>query len=135
MTQTVSLLSCFVCVPAKEETPSKMKEELSGPFKQMQELARRIAKVSIESRIDLDEQEYLSVRDTAKRLCLCVCLCVCVCVCLCVCLCVCVCVCVRVRACVCVCVCVCASVPLSRRLSTSLFLCAIACVWLLEDNQ
>ncbi|EGD81805.1 DEAD/DEAH box helicase [Salpingoeca rosetta] len=58
--QVVSLMSCFVASPTKDETPSKMKEELSGPFKQMQEMARRIAKVSIESRITLDEEEYVS---------------------------------------------------------------------------
>eukprot|EP00043_Microstomoeca_roanoka_P008183 m.78984 g.78984 ORF g.78984 m.78984 type:complete len:1029 (+) comp14138_c0_seq1:177-3263(+) len=57
--QAVSLLSCFVASESKEDTPSKMKEELSGAFKQMQDLARRIARVSIESRITLDEEEYV----------------------------------------------------------------------------
>ncbi|XP_030761641.1 exosome RNA helicase MTR4 [Sitophilus oryzae] len=56
--QSCALLSCFVCEERKAETP-KLTDELSGPLRQMQELARRIAKVSIEARLPLDEENYV----------------------------------------------------------------------------
>lgn len=36
-----------------------MKEELAGPLRVLQEIARRIAKVSKESKLPLDEEEYV----------------------------------------------------------------------------
>uniref|UniRef100_A0A1A9X490 Helicase ATP-binding domain-containing protein n=1 Tax=Glossina brevipalpis TaxID=37001 RepID=A0A1A9X490_9MUSC len=56
--QTVALLSCFVCDEKSSETIQCV-EELSGPLRSMQELARRIAKVSIECKLELDEEAYV----------------------------------------------------------------------------
>lgn len=56
--QACALLSCFVCDERSTETP-KLSEELSGPLRQMQDLARRIAKVSNEARLPLDEDQYV----------------------------------------------------------------------------
>lgn len=36
-----------------------MTEELSGPLKMMQDSARRIARVSTEAKLDLDEENYV----------------------------------------------------------------------------
>uniref|UniRef100_A0A1B0GC66 Uncharacterized protein n=1 Tax=Glossina morsitans morsitans TaxID=37546 RepID=A0A1B0GC66_GLOMM len=55
--QTVALLSCFVCDEKSAET-IKCTEELSGPLRSMQELARRIAKISTECKLELDEEAY-----------------------------------------------------------------------------
>ncbi|KAL1498076.1 hypothetical protein ABEB36_008933 [Hypothenemus hampei] len=57
--QACALLSCFVCDGKSNETP-KLSEELSGPLRQMQDLARRIAKVSNDARLTLDESVYLA---------------------------------------------------------------------------
>lgn len=56
--QMVALISCFVCDDKSNEMP-KCTEELSGPLRQMQDLARRIAKVSTEANLELDEDAYV----------------------------------------------------------------------------
>ncbi|XP_050084334.1 exosome RNA helicase MTR4 [Anopheles aquasalis] len=56
--QSCALLSCFVCDEKSNEVPSSA-EELSGPLRQMQDLARRIAKVSNECKVELDEERYV----------------------------------------------------------------------------
>ncbi|CAO1370413.1 unnamed protein product [Diamesa tonsa] len=56
--QCVALLSCFVCDERSSSNPSSL-EELGGPLKQMQDFARRIAKVAIECKLELDENEYV----------------------------------------------------------------------------
>lgn len=56
--QINSLLSCFV-FDEKTEQPAKLTEELQQPLKIMQDLAKRIAIVSKEANLDLDEQEYI----------------------------------------------------------------------------
>ncbi|KAL3268299.1 hypothetical protein HHI36_007417 [Cryptolaemus montrouzieri] len=56
--QACSLLSCFVCDEKSNENP-KLSDELSGPLRLMQDLARRIAKVSTEARLPLDEDKYV----------------------------------------------------------------------------
>lgn len=56
--QMVALISCFVCDEKSTEMP-KSTEELSGPLRQMQDLARRIAKVSTEVNLELDEEAYV----------------------------------------------------------------------------
>jgi len=58
VTQTVALLSCFVCDEKSSEMP-KLTEALSGPLKQMQDLARRIAKVSVEAKLEIEEDDYV----------------------------------------------------------------------------
>lgn len=56
--QINSLLSCFV-FDEKTEQPGKLTEDLEQPLKIMQDLAKRIATVSKEANLDLDEQEYI----------------------------------------------------------------------------
>lgn len=56
--QMVALISCFVCDDKSNEM-LKCTEELSGPLRQMQDLARRIAKVSTEANLELDENAYV----------------------------------------------------------------------------
>lgn len=56
--QMVALISCFVCDEKSNEMP-KSTEELSGPLRQMQDLARRIAKVTTEANLLLDEDSYV----------------------------------------------------------------------------
>lgn len=56
--QCVSLISCFVCDEKSSENPKKS-EELSGPLRQMQDLARRIARVSAEAKLDIKEEDYV----------------------------------------------------------------------------
>lgn len=56
--QCVALLSCFVCDEKSTEKPRAC-DELSGPLDQMHNLARRIAKISTECKLDLDEQAYV----------------------------------------------------------------------------
>jgi ATP-dependent RNA helicase DOB1 len=58
VTQTVALFSCFVF----DEKSSKM-PRLSASFgllKQMQDLARRIAQVSLEAKLELEEHSYVT---------------------------------------------------------------------------
>ncbi|KAG5437942.1 hypothetical protein PCANB_000288 [Pneumocystis canis] len=57
--QCAALLSCFVFQEKSEETP-KFKEELASPLRMMQEIVRRIAKVSWESKLDIVEEEYIN---------------------------------------------------------------------------
>ena len=57
--QCTALLSCLI-FQEKGEMP-KLTEELAQPLRTMQECARRIAKVSIECKLELDEEDYVSV--------------------------------------------------------------------------
>lgn len=57
--QIVSLLSCFVFEEKAEQIP-KLTEELSEPLRKMQELAKRIANVSREAKLEIDEVEYMN---------------------------------------------------------------------------
>ncbi|KAG5645942.1 hypothetical protein DXG03_004732 [Asterophora parasitica] len=57
--QCAALLSCFVFTE-KSDQVTKLKEELAAPLRVMQEFARRIAKVSKESKLTIDENEYVS---------------------------------------------------------------------------
>ena len=56
--QTAAVLSCFVCDERSNEMP-KMSGELSGPLRTMQDMAKRIASVSKEAKIEIDEEEYV----------------------------------------------------------------------------
>jgi len=56
--QCVALLSCFV-FQEKADDPTKLQEELAGPLRQMQESARRIAKVSEEAKMSIDAESYV----------------------------------------------------------------------------
>ncbi|KIS70313.1 putative ATP-dependent RNA helicase MTR4 [Mycosarcoma maydis] len=57
--QCAALLSCFV-FGEKSTTQTRLNETLAAPLRIMQETARRIAKVSIESKLALVEEEYVS---------------------------------------------------------------------------
>ncbi|GAA5965554.1 hypothetical protein JCM8115_001572 [Rhodotorula mucilaginosa] len=57
--QCAALLSCFVFDEKSEQT-SKLTEELAGPLRVMQEAARRIAKIAIESKMTVVEDEYVA---------------------------------------------------------------------------
>ncbi|PFH51650.1 hypothetical protein AMATHDRAFT_58791 [Amanita thiersii Skay4041] len=57
--QSAALLSCFV-FQEKSEQPVKLKEELAAPLRVMQEFARQIAKIAKESKLSIDEDEYVS---------------------------------------------------------------------------
>ncbi|XP_065904897.1 exosome RNA helicase MTR4-like isoform X1 [Dysidea avara] len=56
--QCVSLLSCFVFQEKASDMP-KLTDELSGPLKLMQDSARRIAKVSAEAKLPVEEEQYV----------------------------------------------------------------------------
>lgn len=55
--QCASLLSCFVC--DDRATDPTIDAELQTPLKQMQDFARRIARVSKECKMEVDEDEYV----------------------------------------------------------------------------
>ena len=57
--QSAAILSCFVCDEKSNEMP-KLTQELSGPLRQMQDMAKQIAKVSKEAKIEIDEEQYIS---------------------------------------------------------------------------
>ncbi|KAJ8088841.1 ATP-dependent RNA helicase mtr4 [Marasmius tenuissimus] len=57
--QCAALLSCFVW-DDKKKRPTKLKEELASPLRVLQEMARRIAKVSQEAKLSVDEEQYVS---------------------------------------------------------------------------
>lgn len=56
--QCCALVSCFVFDEKANEMP-KLTETLSGPLRLMQDTARRIARVSREAKIDIDEELYV----------------------------------------------------------------------------
>nr|CAB3266089.1 superkiller viralicidic activity 2-like 2 [Phallusia mammillata] len=56
--QCCALLSCFVFDEKSKSIP-KLSEDLASPLRQMHEAARRIAKVSIEAKLPLDEEDYV----------------------------------------------------------------------------
>ncbi|KAI2795921.1 Exosome RNA helicase MTR4 [Blomia tropicalis] len=56
--QIGALLSCFVWEEKTQQQP-KLTEELSKPLKTMQELAKKIATVSKETKLEIDEQTYI----------------------------------------------------------------------------
>lgn len=56
--QINALLSCFV-FEEKAERTEKLTEELAKPLRQMQELAKRIATVSKEAKLEIDENAYI----------------------------------------------------------------------------
>ncbi|KAI9024145.1 antiviral helicase [Hyaloraphidium curvatum] len=56
--QIAAILSCFV-FQEKSEEAVRTREELKAPLRVLQETARRIARVSNESKMPLDEEEYV----------------------------------------------------------------------------
>ena len=56
---TAALLSCFV-FEEKSNNEETLKEELGKPFRELQSQAKLIAKVSIESKLPMTEEEYVN---------------------------------------------------------------------------
>ena len=57
--QTVSLLSCFVHSEASKEGAANIRPDLQKIYTQLQVVARKIAKVRIDAKIAVDEEEYV----------------------------------------------------------------------------
>lgn len=57
--QCVSLCSCFVVTENVKEDQPKLSQELAGPFKIMQDTAKRVATVSKECKLDVEIDEYV----------------------------------------------------------------------------
>ncbi|KZO90651.1 antiviral helicase [Calocera viscosa TUFC12733] len=71
--QCAAVLSCFV-FSEKSEQSVKLGEELAVPLRQLQEMARRIAKVTQESKLPIVEEEYVmsfkvEIMDVVMRWC------------------------------------------------------------------
>ncbi|CAK1540185.1 unnamed protein product [Leptosia nina] len=56
--QCAALVSCFVCDENSSQA-SATGEELRGVLRQLQEFARRIAKISIDANMDINEDDYV----------------------------------------------------------------------------
>ncbi|XP_064798209.1 exosome RNA helicase MTR4 [Oncorhynchus masou masou] len=56
--QVTALLSVFIFQENVNDMP-KLTEQLAGPLRQMQECAKRVAKVSAEAKLEVDEDTYL----------------------------------------------------------------------------
>ena len=65
--QSAALLSCFV-FGEKTDTDGKLKEQLAGPLRMLQDTARRIAKVSNDCKLPIDEEEYVQVGQRRSKL-------------------------------------------------------------------
>jgi len=57
--QALALLSCLV-FQEKTSEPIPLREELGSPFRQMQEIARRIGQVISDTRIQIDIDDYIA---------------------------------------------------------------------------
>ncbi|KAK8784902.1 hypothetical protein V5799_008735 [Amblyomma americanum] len=57
--QATALLSCLVFQEKSNEMPN-LTEELSGPLRQMQDIARRVAQVTKDAKLCIDEDTYVS---------------------------------------------------------------------------
>jgi ATP-dependent RNA helicase DOB1 len=58
--QIAAIMSCFVFEEKVKEVPPLSKDELAKPLREIQAQARTIAKVSQESKMALNEDEYVS---------------------------------------------------------------------------
>ncbi|CAK4033354.1 ATP-dependent RNA helicase mtr4 [Lecanosticta acicola] len=56
--QCAAALSCFI-FEEKSEDPETIREELAKPFREIQAQARQVAKISTESKVVINEEEYL----------------------------------------------------------------------------
>jgi ATP-dependent RNA helicase DOB1 len=57
--QSVALISCFVHQEAVKEGAEKVRQDLQIPFRHLQAIARNVARVSIEAKIAMDEEEFV----------------------------------------------------------------------------
>ena len=58
--QSVSLLSCFIHKEAAPKEAPTVATDMQGPFQQLQQTARNIAKVCIDAKMTMDEEEYVA---------------------------------------------------------------------------
>lgn len=58
--QSVALLSSFVHQEKVKEGINKVRQDLQVPFRQLQVIARNVAKVMIDAKITIDEEEYVN---------------------------------------------------------------------------
>uniref|UniRef100_A0A3B3ZEI6 Exosome RNA helicase MTR4 n=1 Tax=Periophthalmus magnuspinnatus TaxID=409849 RepID=A0A3B3ZEI6_9GOBI len=58
--QATALLSCFVFQENQASEMPKLTEQLAAPLRQMQECAKRIAKVSADAKLEVDEETYMN---------------------------------------------------------------------------
>lgn len=56
--QCAAVLSCFIFEEKSDESPA-LKEELAKPYREIQAQARQIAKISMESKVVVNEEEYV----------------------------------------------------------------------------
>ena len=56
--QCAAALSCFICDEKSQEAP-QLKEELAKPYREIQAAARQVAKVSMESKVVVNEEDYV----------------------------------------------------------------------------
>ena len=61
--QIAAVLSCFVFDEKSDKNEGGLREELAGPLRQIQDVARRVATVEQECRLPADVEEY----DTNRR--------------------------------------------------------------------
>ncbi|RYG50440.1 hypothetical protein EON66_11845, partial [archaeon] len=54
-----ALLSCLVHTEKGDDEAPPLREELSGPYRALQDAARRIAQVSQDCKIEIDVEEYV----------------------------------------------------------------------------
>lgn len=59
VSQCVALCSCFVVTENVKEDQPKLSQELAGPYKIMQDTAKRVATVSKECKLDVEIDEYV----------------------------------------------------------------------------
>ncbi|KAH3850420.1 hypothetical protein DPMN_092831 [Dreissena polymorpha] len=57
--QSAALLSCFVFDESAGDVTMKLTEQLAGPLRLLQDTARRIARVSKEAKLEIDEENYV----------------------------------------------------------------------------
>jgi len=57
--QIVALMSCFV-FQEKTDSAAKISEDLSGPLRQIQDIARRVAQVSKDSKMEINVDDYVA---------------------------------------------------------------------------
>jgi superfamily II RNA helicase len=58
--QICAVCSCMVFDEAHDDQPPRLTEELAGPHRKLQEVARTVGKVIVESRLPLELEKYIS---------------------------------------------------------------------------
>ncbi|ORX86527.1 antiviral helicase [Anaeromyces robustus] len=56
--QVISILSCVV-LPEKEKEDYLIRKEMRKPYKQLTDIVKKVLKISIESKLEIDEEKYI----------------------------------------------------------------------------